>query len=229
MRRTLALGTVAAALAAMALIRGAPAAAAIDLTGEWTFEISGNFGILGERTFVCATPLVQTGDAVSGDFDCGLASGSAAATLTAQGAAIDAVVEIGIPGFPKVNADAAGSVAPDGNSMEGTWADRDSAAEGTFLAVRNVPKYLKGDVNCDGAVNSVDALTELLHVAGAEVSQWPNCPGVADQFASLFGDMNCDDQVGSVDGLSILRFAGGLQQSPSGGCAAVGAMISAAP
>ena len=231
MRRTLALATIGAALAAVALMRGAPAAAEIDLTGTWTFAITGEFGIFGEQTLYCTTELEQQGNDAAADFECGIASGNATGTLTPQpqGAIIDAVIELESNLVADLTADANGTVAPDGNSMEGTWTDRNSDADGTFSAERNTPRYLKGDINCDGAVNSVDALTEFLHLAGATVSQWPGCPGVEDQFASTFGDMNCDDTVSPADGLSILRYTGDLEQSPAVGCVAIGAMISAAP
>ena len=218
-----------AGLAALALVRGVPAGSMIDVTGDWTFRITGDFGPFGsELTLHCTAPLVQTGDDVSGDFECGVANGSATATLTpqTQGATIDADVHIDLSSpFSDVDAHVVGTVAPHGNYMEGTWEAPSEDLEGTWDATRDVARFLKGDVNCDGVVNALDGLTQVLHRAEAEIFQFTGCPGIEEEFASIFGDMNCDDQVTELDALFILRHAAGLPEPQLVGCAGVGAMI----
>jgi hypothetical protein len=61
---------------------------------------------------------------------------------------------------------------------------------------------LAGDADCDGAVDSVDALQVLRHVAGLGK---PDCLAVAD--------VDCSGEINSVDSLKILRFVAGLPQT----------------
>lgn len=70
-----------------------------------------------------------------------------------------------------------------------------------------------GDVNCDGTVNSIDALQILRSVAG--LSTTANC--LAD------GDVNCDSSVNSIDALQVLRFIAGLPVSQPPQCPPLGA------
>lgn len=77
---------------------------------------------------------------------------------------------------------------------------------------------LHGDVDCNGSVNSVDALKILRYVAGLSVLQTEPCtdigtaafaaPGSAP--ASVFGDVNCNGAVTAVDSLAILRYVAAL-------------------
>jgi ubiquinone biosynthesis protein UbiJ len=67
-----------------------------------------------------------------------------------------------------------------------------------------------GDVDCDGDVDSVDALKELRHVAVLPVSQSEPCPDIGSEVASIFGDVDCDDDVDAVDALKILRYVAAL-------------------
>ena len=46
-----------------------------------------------------------------------------------------------------------------------------------------------GDVDCSGAVDAVDALKILRHVAGLSVSQNEPCPDIGSSVASVFGDV----------------------------------------
>ena len=81
----------------------------------------------------------------------------------------------------------------------------------------------QGDVDCNGVVNSVDALKVLRFVAQLSVSQEDGCPLIGTDVASLFGDINCNDAVNSVDSLGILRFVAQLPPlSAPPGCAPVG-------
>jgi hypothetical protein len=61
---------------------------------------------------------------------------------------------------------------------------------------------LAGDADCDGAVDSVDALQVLRHVAGLGE---PDCLAAAD--------VDCSGEINSVDSLKILRFVAGLPQT----------------
>ncbi len=76
----------------------------------------------------------------------------------------------------------------------------------------------KGDNDCDGDIDAVDALKTLQNVAGFVHGQAPDCLGIGsiildggplDDFGMpiplLFGDMDCDFDVDSVDSLLILR------------------------
>ncbi len=69
-----------------------------------------------------------------------------------------------------------------------------------------------GDVDCNGAVNSVDALMILRSVAGLPVT--------ADCLAAV-GDVDCDDDKDSVDSLKILRYVAGLPVGQPQGCSPI--------
>ena len=68
-----------------------------------------------------------------------------------------------------------------------------------------------GDVDCSGSVDSVDALTDLRHVAAFSVSQEAGCPeigstvNIAEASEHLWGDVDCNGSVNSVDALKQLR------------------------
>jgi hypothetical protein len=86
-----------------------------------------------------------------------------------------------------------------------------------------------GNINCDGAVNSVDALGVLRRSAGLSVAQSEPCLDIglprlltppADE---LMGDVNCSSAVNSVDALLILRAVAGLPPPANlpAGCPAI--------
>jgi len=94
--------------------------------------------------------------------------------------------------------------------------------DGTHLGGSDtVGLILPGDVDCSGAVNSVDALQVLRHVAGLAEA---NCLAAA-------GNVNCGGGVDAVDALVILRFVAGLPNNLPDGCPAIGggAQVSARP
>lgn len=72
---------------------------------------------------------------------------------------------------------------------------------------------LKGDVNCDGVVNSVDGLLVLRSVA--------NLPDAGAGCLPTAGDMDCNGVVDAVDALHILRYVAGLSSRLPFGCPAV--------
>lgn len=86
---------------------------------------------------------------------------------------------------------------------------------------------VNGDVDCNGLVDSVDALKVLRRVASLPVSQEPGCPGlgtpaVAGAGERLVGDVDCDGDVDAIDALKILRHVAGLPVSQQPGCDAIG-------
>ena len=80
----------------------------------------------------------------------------------------------------------------------------------------------RGDINCDGDIDSTDALKLLRHVSGFPGSVLSGCPGIGSQSTSIFGDIDCDRDVDSVDALRILRHVAGLPVSPSQNCTPIG-------
>lgn len=85
---------------------------------------------------------------------------------------------------------------------------------------------MKGDVDCDGSVDSVDGLRILRHVAGLD----PNLPAGCPPLTALSGpgprgDMDCNGTVDSVDSLRILRYTAGLDPGLPGGCGAIGGPV----
>ena len=84
-------------------------------------------------------------------------------------------------------------------------------------------------MNCDGAVNSVDALQVLRHVADLQVNQKPGCPEIGGALSAalvasaedVFGDVDCNGNVNSVDALKILRYVAGLPVSQPQGCSPI--------
>jgi hypothetical protein len=69
-----------------------------------------------------------------------------------------------------------------------------------------------GDVNCDGAVNALDALGVFRFLVLATP--------VADCIGK--GYVNCDGVLNQVDALVILRYAGGLPLGIPAGCPGIG-------
>ena len=82
------------------------------------------------------------------------------------------------------------------------------------------PEVLSGDINCSGAVDSVDGLGIARFVAGLTVGQTQPCPAIGS--AAVFGDVNCDDTVTAVDSLFVLRHVAGLPVNLPGGCREIG-------
>ncbi len=69
-----------------------------------------------------------------------------------------------------------------------------------------------GDVNCDGAVNAVDALQVLRYIAGLSAAA---CLGSA-------GDVDCSGSIDAVDALLILRYVAGLRTTVPDFCPPIG-------
>ena len=71
---------------------------------------------------------------------------------------------------------------------------------------------LIGDVDCNGIVQSTDALGILRHVA--DLSPDLPCMNVADT--------DCDGDIDAVDGLNVLRYIAGMAVTSPAGCPPVG-------
>ncbi len=84
-----------------------------------------------------------------------------------------------------------------------------------------------GDVDCDGLINSVDALKLLRNSAGLPVTQSEPCLDmglprlVAPPDNWLMGDVNCSSGLNSVDALLVLRASAGLSVNIPIGCPAI--------
>jgi hypothetical protein len=76
-----------------------------------------------------------------------------------------------------------------------------------------------GNVDCNQAINSIDALKVLRHSAGLQVSQSEPCSDLGIMIVGgQQGDVNCDNAVNSVDALQILRTVAGLPPNIPQGC-----------
>ena len=83
---------------------------------------------------------------------------------------------------------------------------------------------IQGDVDCNGSVNSVDALKLLRNGAGLGVTQTEPCPGIGT-LTPKFGDVDCVSAVNSVDALKVLRDNAGLSVSQAEPCADIGTAL----
>ena len=86
-----------------------------------------------------------------------------------------------------------------------------------------------GDVNCNGSVDTIDALAIQRKIAGLSVNQQPGCPDMGEAFArlaaglpDLFGDVDCSGQFDTVDALKILRWIAALSVLQAQGCPEIG-------
>ncbi len=100
-----------------------------------------------------------------------------------------------------------------------------TATPGTPTPTRSPGGPLQGDVDCNGHVDSVDALKLLRHVASLTVQQAEGCPQIGSEVASLFGDVDCEGQVNAVDALKVLRFVAGLPVQQNDACAQIGTTL----
>ncbi len=77
-----------------------------------------------------------------------------------------------------------------------------------------------GDVNCDGAVDAVDALQVLRSVANLTVNS--SCDTQIGTGDPLLGDVNCSGGVDAVDALALLRHVANLPVQQEQGCPVIG-------
>ena len=81
-----------------------------------------------------------------------------------------------------------------------------------------------GNVDCNQAINSIDALKVLRYSAGLSVVQSDPCLDIGLPLASTFdhGDVDCSGgNPNSIDALKILRAVAQLTVSQEPGCGAV--------
>ncbi len=79
----------------------------------------------------------------------------------------------------------------------------------------------RGDIDCNGKVDAVDALKLLRNVAGLPVSQSEPCPDIGSGAPNPVGDINCSGVPDAVDALLVLRHVAGLPVSLPEGCPAL--------
>lgn len=84
------------------------------------------------------------------------------------------------------------------------------------------PGGVKGDVDCSGIVDAVDALRILRYAAGLNPNLPAGCGGIATALLDAKGNMDCDDDVDAVDALRILRYVAGLDPNLPAGCPPIG-------
>lgn len=88
-----------------------------------------------------------------------------------------------------------------------------------------------GDVDCNGAVNAVDALKVQRFAASLSVTQTEPCVEIAtlvnaDSIATRpVGDVDCSTDVNSIDALKLQRFAAGLFVSQTAPCPTIGVAL----
>lgn len=82
--------------------------------------------------------------------------------------------------------------------------------------------FLQGDLDCSGTVTAVDALVELRHVAGLDVSSAASCSETGMAGASAGGDVDCSGSTTAVDALKILRFVAGMKVDQNEPCPDIG-------
>jgi hypothetical protein len=73
------------------------------------------------------------------------------------------------------------------------------------------PDPAKGDADCSGAIDSVDALMILKDVAGVDEA---GCGEAAD--------VDCDGELTAADSLGVLRYVVSLPFNPPAGCTPIG-------
>ena len=88
---------------------------------------------------------------------------------------------------------------------------------------------IHGDLDCSGALNSVDALIGIRYLAGLDTDVFEACPemgGLVEH--NLWGDVDCDRAISAVDFLRILRSVAALAVTQTPGCSVLG-QVGAAP
>ncbi len=93
---------------------------------------------------------------------------------------------------------------------------------------------LWGDIDCSGAVDSVDSLKTLRYVTGLAITQTEWCPNPGtmpqvDGTPQLWGDIDCSGGINSVDALKILRRVTGLTITQNLPCPGLGAIVTVTP
>lgn len=85
------------------------------------------------------------------------------------------------------------------------------------------PPLIKGDLNCDNKVQSVDGLAILSHVAGLGNTSCLEIGSVAGT-EFIVGDMDCDLDVDAIDALNVLKYIAALPIELPNGCPPLGSL-----
>jgi hypothetical protein len=109
--------------------------------------------------------------------------------------------------------------------VSGEW-EAESGYGGTMVGVRNVPIYIKGDVNCDGRISGSDPLSILLWDLELDPLQQLDCPVIESDLGVIFGDIDCDLAAGTPDGFAILHYLAGLPVDLDPECLEIGQTFS---
>ncbi len=83
--------------------------------------------------------------------------------------------------------------------------------------------HTKGDVDCDGDADAVDALAILRHVVALPVNLPADCPPIGSSPPTpTKGDIDCDGDADAVDALAILRHVVALPVNLPADCPPIG-------
>ncbi len=83
--------------------------------------------------------------------------------------------------------------------------------------------HTKGDIDCDGDADAVDALTILRHVVALPVNLPADCPPIGSSPPTpTKGDIDCDGDADAVDALTILRHVVALPVNLPADCPPIG-------
>jgi hypothetical protein len=129
--------------------------------------------------------------------------------------------------------DAASNDCPPPNSdQRGVSRPQGPSCDIGAFEIKAAISYLWGDWNCDGAINGLDALFDLLFAAHLAVPTVPNCPAVGDTIQPInltpkvWGNGNCDGATDETDALATLEYYAAVHvPPPTGDCPAYGATI----
>jgi hypothetical protein len=87
-----------------------------------------------------------------------------------------------------------------------------------------------GDLNCDGAVDGLDALVGFRWKADLPMQLRAGCPEIGGPAEISWGDNNCDLSVDLADWLLILQYAAELPMPPvPGNCHPMGELLNPEP
>jgi hypothetical protein len=154
-----------------------------------------------------------------GDYTAGVADISATAREYGSGVLERLVLSIdaGTPaGEYALTLSNAAHIGPDGMATP-----PDSFRQATVAVDQPCPIGI-GDVDCSGAVNSIDALKILRHNASLQVSQTEPCTDLGQSTGSRDqGDVDCNNAVNAIDALKVLRGVAGLAVQQEPGCPSV--------
>ena len=168
----------------------------LDLTGTWSLELEPLENEQNESAFSdrCTATFQQRLGILSTTINCqtlGMTTLSGQINPISGDFFITSTLESSDSGF-------VGTASPGGGFILGVWADRIRDVGGGFRALRTSGPV--GDVNCDAAVNSIDAALVLQF--DARITDSLACPE--------FADMNASQDITSIDAALILQRVAGL-------------------